>query len=158
MKASLAAVVAFVFALALASVASAQSSNDMKKADGATATPDSAPTPKPKSALTKEQKKANFKATEDSMQKNSTPGRAMVGGPVDKNAAATDPVQKSGNKKADFKATETTMEKASTPGRALVDNPVNKTTPAADPMKSVSKMTPEERAQLRKDVVKDAKP
>jgi hypothetical protein len=106
----------------------------------------------------KEQKKKDFASQEKSLQKLSTPGRALVDNPIEKNAKAADPVARSGDKKKDFAAQEAEYQKASTPGRALVNNPVDKNAKAADPIKSLSKMTPEERAQLRKDVVKDSKP
>jgi hypothetical protein len=106
----------------------------------------------------KEQKKKDFAAQQKSMGKLSTPGRSMVDNPVDKNAKATAPVTRSGDKKKDFATQQAEMQKASTPGRSMVNNPVDKNAPASAPMKSISKMTPEERAQLRKDVVKDSKP
>ena len=106
----------------------------------------------------KAQKKKDFAAQQKSMEKLSTPGRSMTDNPIDKNAKATAPVTRSGDKKKDFAAQQAEMQKASTPGRSMVNNPIDKNAPASAPMKSISKMTPEERAQLRKDVVKDSKP
>jgi len=106
----------------------------------------------------KEQKKKEFASQEQSYQKLSTPGRALVDNPVDKNAKAAAPVTRTGDKKKDFAAQQAEFQKASTPGRALVNNPIDKNTPAAASMKSIRKMTPEERAQLRKDVAKESKP
>ena len=106
----------------------------------------------------KEKKKKDFASQEKSMQKLSTPGRSLVDNPIDKTAQAAAPVKRSGDKKKDFAEQEAEYQKASTPGRALLNNPVDKNTPPAAPMKSISKMTPEERAQLRKEVVKESKP
>ena len=106
----------------------------------------------------KEKKKKDFASQEAAMQKASTPGRALVDTPIDKGAKPADPVTRSGDKKKDFAAQEAAMQKASTPGRALVDNPIDKNAKPASPAKSISKMTPEERAQLRKEIVKDSKP
>ena len=80
------------------------------------------------------------------MQKASTPGRALVDNPVDKDAKPSDPVKKSGDKKKDFAAQEAEYQKLSTPGRALVDNPIDKNAKPAAPKKK----TPEEKAQLQK--------
>ena len=129
--------------VASGSVAVAQTTADVAKASD---------------AAKKEQKKKDFASQEKSQQKLSTSGRALVDNPIDKNAKAADPVARSGDKKKDFAAQEADYQKASTPGRALVNNPVDKNAKSADPIKSLSKMTPEERAQLRKDVVKDSKP
>ena len=106
----------------------------------------------------KEQKKKDFASQEKAQQKLSTPGRSLVDNPIEKNAKPADPVTRSGDKKKDFAAQEAEYQKASTPGRALVNDPVDKKAKPADPIKSLSKMTPEERAQLRNDVVKDSKP
>ncbi|HEY2815707.1 MAG TPA: hypothetical protein VGK44_01095 [Casimicrobiaceae bacterium] len=105
-----------------------------------------------------EKKKKDFASQQSAMQKASTPGRALVDNSVDKNAKPADPVTRSGDKKKDFATQEAAMQKASTPGRALVDNPIDKKAKAADPTKSASKMTPEERARLRKETGKDSKP
>ena len=129
--------------VASGSVAVAQTAADVAKASSETK---------------KEQKKKDFAAQEKSQQKLSTPGRALVDNPIDKSAKAADPVTRSGDKKKDFAAQEAEYQKGSTPGRALVNNPIDKSAPASAPAKSLSKMTPEERAQLRKDVVKDSKP
>jgi len=105
-----------------------------------------------------EKKKKDFASQEKALQKLSTPGRSLVDTPIDKSAPPTDPVKRSGDKKKDFAEQEAEWQKSSTPGRALVNNPVDKNTPPAAPIKSLSKMTPEERAQLRKEVVKESKP
>ena len=75
-----------------------------------------------------------------------------------KAAANTLAAAKKDQKKKDFAEQQKTMQKLSTPGGAMVDNPIDKKAPASAPMKSISKMTPEERAQLRKDVAKESKP
>ena len=106
----------------------------------------------------KEKKKKDFASQEKSMQKLSTPGRSLVDTPVDKSASPSAPIKRSGDKKKDFAEQEAEWQKSSTPGRALVNNPVDKNAPPAAPIKSLSKMTPEERAQLRKEVVKESKP
>jgi len=86
----------------------------------------------------KDQKKKDFAAQEQTLQKLSTPGRALVDNPIDKNTKASAPVVRSGDKKKDFAAREAEYQKASTPGRALLDNPIDKKPRPA---------TPAERAQ-----------
>jgi hypothetical protein len=73
---------------------------------------------------------------EAASQKASTPGRALVDNPIDKNAKPSDPIIRSGDKKKDFAAQEAESQKLSTPGRALVDNPINKNAKPATPKKS----------------------
>jgi hypothetical protein len=50
------------------------------------------------------------------------------------------------------------MESEMTLQKFKGSKPVDKNAKAQAPMKSISKMTPEERAELRKEVVKEAKP
>src|ERR1043166_7418178 len=54
----------------------------------------------------KEQKKKDFAAQEQSLQKLSTPGRALVDNPIDKKAPPSDRITRSGDKKKDFAAQE----------------------------------------------------
>ena len=100
-------------------------------------------------AAEKNGKTADFAAREKAMQDAS---RSSASGPV---AAPTTPaVRLNQNKDAGKGAFEAEMMlQANKPSRK-----VDKNAKASDPIKSISKMTPQERAELRKEVVKDAKP
>jgi hypothetical protein len=98
----------------------------------------------------KAKKAADFAAREKAMQDAS---RSSAYGPV-----ASPPVTEA-----------TPYNKNKDKGKAAADEaadiltfkgskPVDKNAKAQAPMKSISKMTPEERAELRKEVVKEAKP
>jgi hypothetical protein len=107
-------------------------------------------TPSDKKTSDKAKKAADFAAQEKAMQDAS---RSSASG-----AVASKPMTEA-----------TPYNKNKDKGKAAIDEaagiqtfkgskPVDKNAKAVAPMKSLSKMTPEERAELRKEVVKESKP
>jgi hypothetical protein len=91
----------------------------------------------------------NFAAEEKLMQDAS---RSSASGAVASPATQATPLNKNRNAGAGGFDSEMALQKQKPSPK------VDKNAKAADPIKSISKMTPEERAQLRSDVVKESKP
>jgi hypothetical protein len=105
-------------------------------------------TPSPTTGTTEAQKAADFAKKEKAMQDMSrSSGGAMM--PTPSQATGLNKSKNAGKESADSELQLFTHK-----GSA----PVDKATKAQSPIKNISKMTPEERAQLRKEVVQDAKP
>jgi len=100
-------------------------------------------------ATAKQKKASDFAAAEKAMQDQS---KSSAAGPVPD--AVTQATGLNRNKDAGKGAFESEM----TLQRQKPSPKVNKEAKAQAPMKSISKMTPEERAELRREVVKEAKP
>jgi hypothetical protein len=111
-------------------------------------TPDAAASNAAKAA--KDKKAADFAASEKAMQDAS---RSSASGAVGSPVTEAKPYNKN-NKEAGKAAMGEALDVQTFKG----SKPVDKNAKAQAPMKSISKMTPEERAQLRKEVVEGAKP
>jgi len=94
---------------------------------------------------------ADFAAQEKQMQDES-----KTFTPPDRPEASATQLNKGKNAGKGMLEAEATLQTSPTRGKG--SPPVNKNAKPADPMKNISKMTPAERAQLRKDVVEGAKP
>ena len=119
---------------------------DAYDALGQTAEPPSAPPAK----ADKAKRAADFAAKEKAMQDMS---RSSASGAVG-SMPSTEATPYNKNKNAGKAAIDEAMGIQTFKG----SKPVDKNAKAVAPMKSLSKMTPEEREALRKEVVKEAKP
>ena len=109
------------------------------------------PSDKAKKASDRAKKAADFAAQEKAMQDAS---RSSASG-----AVASKPMTEAtpyNNKNKDMG--KATIDEALGIQTFKGSKPVDKNAKAVAPMKSISKMTPEERAELRKEVVKESKP
>ncbi len=97
----------------------------------------------------KEQKKEDFAKKEKALQDAS---RSSASGPA---SLPPTEAKKMQNTKDSGKAVVESMNKMQ---QFSGSKPVDKNAKATAPMKDLREMTPEERAQLRKEVVKEAKP
>jgi len=98
----------------------------------------------------KAKKAADFAAKEKAMQDMSRSSASGAVGSVPSSTATPYNKDRNAGKAAADQASDIQTFKGS--------KPVNKDAKPAYPMKSLSKMTPEERAELRREVVKEAKP
>ena len=104
----------------------------------------------PTTTSDKAKKKADFAAQEKAMQDAS---RSSASGPV-----ASKPMTEVTPYNKDKDKGKAAIDEASEIQTFKGSKPVDKNAKAVAPMKSLSKMTPEERAELRKEVVKESKP
>src|SRR4030095_7191793 len=118
---------------------------------GQTTEPPAAATDKADKAKSDKAKKAaDFAAKEKAMQDMSRSSASGAVGSIPSSEAVPYNQDKNAGKAAADEAMDILSFKGS--------KPVNKNAKPTAPMKSVSKMTPEERAELRREVVKEAKP
>ena len=124
----------------------------LAQTSGTTGSTTSADTASADKAKAKAAKKKKFAAEQKQMEAES---RSSASGAMSSGGAAQPTTKMSG--KGTGKEMQQSMQNESR-NMATGSPPVNKNAKAQDPMKDISKMTPEERAQLRKQTVEGAKP